>query len=118
MRLRGWMAAAIGRAALPVHFCVLCLLAVTLPSCSHTLSFPLSLSLSLFIELMFLETSALTGEGVEEVFLKNARSILTKIETGQIDPERMGSGIQYGDNAPRRAVRPEDDVLGSKGCSC
>jgi hypothetical protein len=33
-------------------------------------------------ELMFLETSALTGENVEEAFLKCARSILGKIETG------------------------------------
>lgn len=31
---------------------------------------------------MFLETSAYTGEGVQEVFLKCARTILTKIETG------------------------------------
>ena len=30
----------------------------------------------------FLETSALTGENVEEVFLKTARSILAKIEAG------------------------------------
>ncbi len=34
-------------------------------------------------ELLFLETSALTGENVEEAFLKCARSILTKIESGQ-----------------------------------
>ena len=33
-------------------------------------------------ELMFLETSALTGENVEETFLKCARQILTKIESG------------------------------------
>jgi len=33
---------------------------------------------------MFLETSALTGENVEETFLKCARSILTKIESGTI----------------------------------
>ena len=33
-------------------------------------------------ELMFLETSALTGENVEETFLQCARSILTKIESG------------------------------------
>jgi Ras-related protein Rab-4B len=37
-------------------------------------------------DVMFLETSAATGEGVEEVFLKNTRSILTKIETGALDP--------------------------------
>ena len=34
-------------------------------------------------ELMFLETSALTGENVEETFLKCARCILTKIESGK-----------------------------------
>ena len=34
-------------------------------------------------ELMFLETSALTGENVEETYLKCARSILTKIESGK-----------------------------------
>ena len=33
-------------------------------------------------EMTFLETSALTGENVEEVFLKTARSILAKIEAG------------------------------------
>jgi Ras-related protein Rab-4B len=32
---------------------------------------------------MFLETSALTGENVEETFLKCARQILTKIESGK-----------------------------------
>ncbi|XDC62086.1 hypothetical protein R6Z07M_013268 [Ovis aries] len=44
-------------------------------------------------ELMFLETSALTGENVEEAFLKCARTILNKIDSGELDPERMGSGI-------------------------
>ena len=34
------------------------------------------------VELMFLETSALTGENVEESFLKCARSILSKIDSG------------------------------------
>lgn len=32
---------------------------------------------------MFLETSALTGENVEETFLKCAKSILSKIESGK-----------------------------------
>ncbi|KAE8585665.1 hypothetical protein XENTR_v10021398 [Xenopus tropicalis] len=54
-------------------------------------------------ELMFLETSALTGENVEEAFLKCARTILSKIESGELDPERMWSGIQYGDASPRHA---------------
>ena len=34
------------------------------------------------LELMFLETSALTGENVEEGFLKCARSILSKVDAG------------------------------------
>lgn len=35
-----------------------------------------------WIDLMFLETSALTGENVEEGFLKCARTILNKIDSG------------------------------------
>ena len=36
-------------------------------------------------DLMHLETSARTGENVEESFLKCARAILTKIESGLLD---------------------------------
>lgn len=66
-------------------------------------------------ELMFLETSARTGENVEETFLKCARKILSKIETGQLDPEKMGSGIQYGDASLRKISKPEG---GKKGGCC
>ena len=38
----------------------------------------------IYAELSFLETSALTGENVEEVFLKCARTILTKIDEGSV----------------------------------
>ena len=48
----------------------------------HQHSYPIDWTFS-FSELMFLETSALTGENVEETFLKCARSILTKIESGK-----------------------------------
>ena len=43
-------------------------------------------------DLIFLETSAKTGESVEEAFLKCSKTILAKIETGELDPERIGSG--------------------------
>ena len=43
------------------------------------------------------EVSALDGSGVGEVFAKLARTILTKIELGEIDPDDPASGIQYGD---------------------
>jgi len=44
-----------------------------------------------------MEVSALSGDGVDEVFNKLARTILTKIELGEIDPGDPMSGIQYGD---------------------
>ncbi|KAI0126767.1 ras family protein [Xylariales sp. AK1849] len=44
-----------------------------------------------------LEVSAFSGEGVDEVFHRLARMILTKIELGEIDPDDPNSGIQYGD---------------------
>jgi len=43
--------------------------------------------------LMFLETSALTGDNVEEVFLKCARTIFSKVEAKAVDPSDSGSGI-------------------------
>ncbi|KAK7403882.1 hypothetical protein QQX98_010337 [Neonectria punicea] len=44
------------------------------------------------------EASALNGEGVDEIFGRLARMILTKIELGEIDPDDPASGIQYGDS--------------------
>lgn len=44
---------------------------------------PLRAYVSSVAELMFLETSALTGENVEEGFLKCARTILNKIDSGE-----------------------------------
>ncbi|PKS08322.1 hypothetical protein jhhlp_005266 [Lomentospora prolificans] len=45
-----------------------------------------------------METSAFTGDNVDEIFGRLARMILTKIELGEIDPDDPMSGIQYGDN--------------------
>ena len=67
-------------------------------------------------ELAFLETSALTGENVEEVFLKCTRTILTKIDAGELDPERVGSGIQYGNAQLRKPV--ERSPTNPSKCSC
>lgn len=44
------------------------------------------------------EVSALSGDGVDEVFHRLASMILTKIEIGEIDPDDPMSGIQYGDS--------------------
>lgn len=43
------------------------------------------------------EVSAYSGAGVDELFSRLARMILTKIELGEIDPDDPASGIQYGD---------------------
>lgn len=68
-------------------------------------------------ELIFLETSALTGENVTETFLKCARSILGKIESGELDPERIGSGVQWGDASLRRLNR-QQNTQRKTDCSC
>jgi hypothetical protein len=44
------------------------------------------------------ETSARSGENVDDVFTRLARMILTKIELGEVDPDDPQSGIQYGDS--------------------
>ncbi|KAK9456240.1 P-loop containing nucleoside triphosphate hydrolase protein [Dipodascopsis uninucleata] len=44
-----------------------------------------------------LHTSALSGENVDEAFARIANMILTKIELGELDPDDVGSGVQYGD---------------------
>jgi len=77
-------------------------------------------------ELMFLETSALTGEGVSEVFLKCARTILSKIESGVLDPDSMNSGVQPGSRKPqvggakggKAVLDTKTPNTADKGCSC
>lgn len=70
--------------------------------------------------LIFLETSALTGEGVTEVFLKCARTILSKIETGALDPDAPNSGIQHGSRklAKGAAGKGVQEPQKAGGCSC
>lgn len=72
----------------------------------------------MFSELVFLETSAKTGENVEEAFLKCSKTILAKIETGELDPERIGSGIQYGTAASKRLAAPKKPARAPSECAC
>jgi Ras-related protein Rab-4B len=67
---------------------------------------------------MFIECSALNGEAIEESFLSCARSILTSIESGQINPDRIGSGIQYGDLFLRNLQLSNSEKQKAKGSSC
>lgn len=60
--------------------------------------------------LLFLETSAKTGENVEEAFLLPARDILTKIQQGQYDIHHETLGVRLG---PGNA-----DLQRESGSSC
>jgi Ras-related protein Rab-4B len=65
-------------------------------------------------DLLFMETSALTGECVEEVFLKTAQSIIAKIDSGTIDPDTMlTNGDRDVDVTSDAGADPE-----RTGCSC
>lgn len=59
-------------------------------------------------ELMFLETSALTGENVEEAFLKCARTILNKIDSGEAHLSVRGGGVgrKAGSQGSEEHARP------------
>ncbi|CEM07894.1 unnamed protein product [Vitrella brassicaformis CCMP3155] len=83
-------------------------------------------------EILFLETSALTGEGVEEVFVKVAKMILNKIEDGMqhieeglgyhglfsglIDPATMMSGVHAGARSLLNEASPAEPA--SRCISC
>ena len=45
-------------------------------------------------DILFIETSAVTGEGIEDVFAKACRGIISKIEDGLIDPSTMSNNTK------------------------
>ncbi|GAM28357.1 hypothetical protein SAMD00019534_115330, partial [Acytostelium subglobosum LB1] len=55
-------------------------------------------------DLLFLETSALSGDNVEETFLKCAKSIVSKIEDGLIDMDSLGIQVSDGDKSAVRGA--------------
>jgi len=70
---------------------------------------------------LFLESSAKTGDGVEEAFFKVARMINTRIEAGKINADSMGSGIQAGGKkvhpGANSGTSSRDSTEGG-GCGC
>jgi len=57
-------------------------------------------------DVMFLETSAKSGENVEEVFLKCAKTILNKVDSGIIRPDDVNSGVQFGTASKSKKKTP------------
>jgi len=45
----------------------------------------------------YLETSALSGEGIQRIFDTIAQLVVNRIESGDIDPHNSSSGVQWGD---------------------
>ncbi|KHJ42127.1 Ras family protein [Trichuris suis] len=70
-------------------------------------------------DIAFLEASALTGENVEDAFLSCAQSIMAKVESGQIDPEKNGCGVQAGHIQMRQlySSRPSSLMRSCKNCA-
>ena len=54
-------------------------------------------------DLLFMETSALTGEAVVDVFEMLTRRIIEKIESGQIDPKSVANGIMADSNTGKKS---------------
>ena len=70
--------------------------------------------------MLFFETSAKSGENVEEVFVKSADEIARKIDQGYYDLENDTCGIKQGINRPSSSVqianKDSKKKGGSSGC--
>ncbi|VEL09424.1 unnamed protein product [Protopolystoma xenopodis] len=78
-------------------------------------------------DLHFIETSALTGENVEDTFTQCTRSILVKLKTGELDPDRLGPVRHHvaklassGSVRPGQRIRPDSSSFPfrTNECSC
>jgi len=75
--------------------------------------------------LIFIETSAKTGDGVEETFLRTARKIFENIQAGSLDLNPQQSGVHFVKPGSTATPKP-GGVLGASGdtsasgskCSC
>jgi len=65
--------------------------------------------------LIFIETSAKTGDNVEESFLRTARKIYDNIQSGCLDLNPQQSGVHY--VKPNASNKPDPAAASSK-CSC
>ncbi|CAH8570378.1 unnamed protein product [Schistosoma intercalatum] len=78
-------------------------------------------------DLHFLETSALTGENVEEAFIQCVRKLVFKIRNGELDPDRLkcnrhSSSLTFMEHSkfnsiPKVHVQNNDSTL-SYECNC
>lgn len=62
--------------------------------------------------------SALTGEGVEELFAKSARSVLNKIDNGLLDVNKAAAPSRLVDAKTVPLGEAETKPPAGAGCSC
>lgn len=70
---------------------------------------------------MFAETSAMTGQNVEEAFLETARKIYQSVMDGRLDLNSAESGVQQKQNQQRqgRTSLTDPDTQNNKdNCAC
>jgi len=69
--------------------------------------------------LMFAETSAMTGQNVEEAFLETARKIYQSVQDGRLDLNSAESGVQQKQQQRQGRASLTDDTQNNKdNCSC
>lgn len=68
--------------------------------------------------LLFLETSAKTGENVEEAFLQTARAIYDHIQQGLVDLSSKTSGVQHTPQSAVGLTNPSNPPAQSSSCGC
>ncbi|KAF2076020.1 hypothetical protein CYY_002680 [Polysphondylium violaceum] len=66
-------------------------------------------------DLLFLETSALSGDNIEEIFYKCARSIVSKIDSGETDLESLGIQKSEGSSTLSDMSQTQSN---SNSCQC
>ncbi|KAL7065335.1 hypothetical protein AAHC03_04683 [Spirometra sp. Aus1] len=79
-------------------------------------------------DMQLVETSALTGENVDEAFTQCLRTLLAKVKSGEMDPDRLGGckphGVTLAASSPAartssNSPRPQFSSLASSGnCTC
>lgn len=72
-------------------------------------------------DMKYLETSALSGSGIEEVFLQMSKGILSKLEAGLIDVNSQAAGVIKGNKGLEWGASPEQGGSGPSGdggCGC
>lgn len=67
-------------------------------------------------DLIFIESSAANGDGVNEVFSKCSRRVLSKLESGVLDPQILGSGVSTGGKPDRFGSHHAEAAAPSGGC--